>query len=92
MGSKVLGPAKSFDAIRYYVFADEDNPVGGVVNVGGEKTVTDLSDDDLKAVINELIEDGDVQELKEGYKLTAQGAEVAAGDNADNGGRRYYGE
>jgi len=75
-GHKVRGPAKSLDAIVYYVQQDEDAPIN--------------SEEEVRQVLAELVEDGDVQELKDGYKLTKQGEEVAAGDNADNGGRRYY--
>lgn len=103
-GKKIKGVAKSLEAILFYVRNDEDNAINGTqvatTEVPGEgeesvvisrREITEpASEEAVLSVISELVEDGDVQELKDGYKLTSQGAKVAAGENADNGGRNYH--
>lgn len=50
-----------------------------------------LSQEKLEGILADLEEDGDIERTEDGWQLTKQGVEVAAGDNAARGGRDYYG-
>lgn len=64
----------SIDAIQARVDFDDQN---------------NLDADEVNEILSDLEADGDVEQVEGGWRLTEQGSEVGAGNNAWNGGREY---